>query len=665
MKLTLILVLVFFMQAIRSSHAQQVENHTSHSQINKLIVDSNFIWVGTNGGLLKLDKNARLLQKYTIAEGLIGNSIIDMKQDEAGRILIQAGSEIQTIENGKLRKLFDSKEDINIQFLHHNSPLGYTYRQSILLDKIKLRYKNKWISYPVGLLYYSSNFSVLVAQEDRLWFSYKKGVMLWDKGALKPYPFFKDQTFETLVSMAKDRSGGNWVLTSEDVYVYKAQEDKWVTYEGIYAEQIKKSELLYQDKSNNLWFQDENGNVLYKYDGKSWETLAIKLQEEDIQRGMFTSISAITEDSYGDIWIGTTKGNLYNYSNSNQEWTSFSIPKSSSWIGKSNFIAGAFKDSKGNIWWSYGSSLNLFDPSKNKRITFTEKDINEQLPEFFPQEITEDQYGNIWVNNTQGVLKYDGDKWKGFMQDSSIVYVHNGEQFHDYITRRGILLRTNKKTGELKEFDLLAGIKESAFLHKIYAAEVFYDQDETIWIGRDYQSIFFDGKSTKLYAATRNRILLKDNTNRLWAEGNLNEAKLLRFDGENWNPVYLKKSKIDWNPIFFGQNKYCLVEDRVGAVFAVWHTRKNKITQYINGKWKSNRFLVSFCEDKLISSIWFDRQNNLWVFTDKGLFKIDLLNKKSQLYLNTDNLHPKEIIEDEKGAIWLFLRDNGIIKITP
>ena len=101
------------------------------------------------------------------------------------------------------------------------------------------------------------------------------------------------------------------------------------------------------------------------------------------------SVTSVTQDIFGFIWIGTWDGD-YKY-----DGRSFKkIP---------NTIDGRFvkADEKGGVWISFEYSVGYYDPSADsvKRYSIDTKDR-------FPQ-VEIDKAGNVWTTSTKGVFKFD------------------------------------------------------------------------------------------------------------------------------------------------------------------------------------------------------------------------------------------------------------------
>lgn len=131
------------------------------------------------------------------------------------------------------------------------------------------------------------------------------------------------------------------------------------------------------------------------------------------------TISSVTEDKFGQIWLGTSNGlNMYN----GKDFTIYrNVPRDKFSISSSE-INDVLVDKDGNVWAGTINGLNKYNPKKNTFKRFYRRPSNKfSLTNSLIICSLEMPRGNIWFGTGNGVSIYDKKKkrFKGFLQGNS------------------------------------------------------------------------------------------------------------------------------------------------------------------------------------------------------------------------------------------------------
>lgn len=145
-------------------------------------------------------------------------------------------------------------------------------------------------------------------------------------------------------------------------------------------------------RGNECWMGTEHGLYLYMPEKK---TFALhKLYTDTLNQ----TITAVTIDRDGSLWLGSTIGLIHYYPHSKDVF----IYRSSNNVHSisSDDVRVLFTDSKARLWVGTNKGLDAFN---------TEKNVAERFGQVFETAseincITEDRKGNIWVGTQQGAL---------------------------------------------------------------------------------------------------------------------------------------------------------------------------------------------------------------------------------------------------------------------
>lgn len=254
---------------------------------------------------------------------------------------------------------------------------------------------------------------------------------------------------------------------------------------------------------------------------------------------------------------------------------------------------------------------------KFNEITFTNYNkSNSALPSDRILTISVDSQNKIWVGTDNGLAIYDGTNW--------IIY--------------------NKTNSGLKSNEILS---------------IKFDDNGITWIGA-YTGLYrFDGTNWIRYNDSQNSIWTNDlqlDNGHIWLA---TTSGIVRLTSENleyfYDSVYNYPTKIISS----------VEKDNSGNVWFCHlnsSTARNGISVY-NGSAFQNYYLGT--TSNAMNYISVDEDNNKWICSNEGLFKLSLSNtlnvyNKSNSLISSDKLSCVTI--DDNGDIWLTTYNNGLVK---
>lgn len=369
-----------------------------------------------------------------------------------------------------------------------------------------------------------------------IWIATLEGLCKFDGSNIKTY--YSENTPKTLINhrptkLYRDDNGGIWVLfsTSKRVCKYNYETDDFSHYilEEL-SESLQKAlkapeKISYQSKgAKHIWSivnnnlvqkkikSEETGACFNKYSNQEHlvDTYVISLFIDsndilwvgtdnhgvyyvDINKalirhytyGFGKSIRAICEDDFGQLWVGTREGKVYQVNREKETYSVFNYKTKKAELS----VRKIYKDRKNNIWIGTKNGLYFYDRAqKIKHFTTT---TQPSIPNNRVYAINEDKHGILWIGTWNGIASYNY-KTKNIVnyQLNDINAIRNiaiaqkgglwiatewGLVFLDYQVQDGLV--TNLKTIYYNYKEGVNSISNDF----IYSVDV--DDDGNVWIG--------------------------------------------------------------------------------------------------------------------------------------------------------------------------------------
>ena len=282
-----------------------------------------------------------------------------------------------------------------------------------------------------------------------LWFgTLEKGAAKYDGTTLKYFTTDDGLPSNRIVNIIEDSEGNLWFGTGNGLSKYDGKTFiNFTTKDGICNNMI--SNLLI-DSKGDFWIGTWNG--VCQFDGTNFKTFNVPYPTVETQINEDTKnwITAITEDSKGNIWIGRD-----GYGASKYDGIKFIHYTTQEGLNSNN-VQSIVEDNEGTIWFGtrvaekdnadtskrFGKGgLNKFDGE-----TFTHFPNIKGINENDVYGIYNDNSGNLWITTTgHGIYKYDGEAFENYNVPKSTMSILKDNKGTIWIGCAGGLFRINSK----------------------------------------------------------------------------------------------------------------------------------------------------------------------------------------------------------------------------
>jgi ligand-binding sensor domain-containing protein len=619
--LNMLLSLILYLYSSTELFSQNPQwiNYTNGQTINAIAIEGDLVWIGTNGGLVRIDQNTEEITYFNRANsGLPYNVVNCIAIDSFGNKWMGTNADYLLDGHG-LVKYDNTNWTV---FNTSNSGISHNNVNCIAIDSAG----NKWIgshrrlvkfddtnwtvydSYNSGLP--DDNVScITINHADTLWIGFDGyGLAKFDGSNWTRYTGSNSglpgRYTNIITSICIDHTGNKWIGTGGGLAKFNGT--NWTIYDksnsGLIHDFISSMAL---DKSGNLWLGNDG---LIKFDRSNWTLYnsSNSALPNDI-------VNCITIDRYGNKWVGTdygvperNEGGLVKFNDIT--WTYY--PTSNSGLPLNNIDCIAI-DSYGNKWigsyyyWGFGGYHAGFGLTKYNGNYWSVYNIeNSGIPTNSIECIVVDSDQNLWLgsardheffNSGYGLIHYDGLNWTIFDTSNSDIpgnYVNCISIDESGIKWLGVnsddfgqgLVKFNGYTWTV--YDSSNSPLPSHFINCLAI-----DDSGTIWIGTSPEWDYGPDSSWQI-----------------------STGGLATFDGTIWT-IY--------TPDNSGLPSSCVYQIAIDDSGNKWIGTDEGLAKYDGSQWTVFDEANSGLEDIFVVDIAFDHSGNKWIGTRAGLAKYD------------------------------------------
>lgn len=396
---------------------------------------------------------------------------------------------------------------------------------------------------------------------------------------------------------------------------------------------------ILQDKSRFIWLGTSAG--LFRFNSFHYE-------HYDQERGEEKAVTALFEDSKGQVWVGYKNGLIARI-----ESDSMQFPEPVQKLPKVS-VTGFAEDTSGSLWTAtYGEGLYI--ESKGTIYTINEED---GLADNYVYSIIADKKGNVWIGTDGGMMKCS---FKEGTKQVQIIDASHG--LPDNIVTA---IAADEASGALWIGTESMGIcRYDPDSEKFYAPNMDWEYgrvnqirilQEDIWIGTaKYGILEADISGKRLYQVSR---LEKDVSSAISCLTNDKEGNIWIANGTKQfffvNRTFSFLSEIDGKPI---DNVHAVLHAKNGII---WYSTGKKVfsfCQNYRGKEGKKDFQerIEF-NGKNVISLYQDFTGNIWLGTfDNGLYIFNPARGKLKQITEKDGLINNNILSfaGDGHDVWL------------
>ena len=586
--------------------AQDWKTFTNHKKVLDIEKEGNTLWIATSGGLLNWNLQTESYYKLTTEDGLISNKINEIAIDADGKKWLATSRGVSVIDG------------VNITSYNSDNGLYANDVNSVVIDS----QGNKWFA--INGNFGQSAISRLDNQGS--WWTIPESI------GFAPTCLAIDSSdniyIGTNYQIAKYTSTGNWVSFSPQSGVDN------VGY--VVDALVDENQNLWAISSGGLFHIDVNGNKT-------------KFDESD---GFDNFPNTLFQDGNGILWAGTHDG--ITRVNADTTFTNFTLAEQVNTIFESDE----------NFWLGTPDDVSLFDGTTTVGKLVTEIDLGGNIVAGL--DIAND--GSIWMGSEKSISKFSNNQgWKNFGADDGLpCYLAT----NIFATSNNEIVALHRNGCQGTSFidvttESVNYIETDTFMNILSVNE---DNFGNIWLGSYYPVI--DHKFASKISPDGSILQFDFTEVHPDVSNNKTTGVAIHPNGDVYFSSRVGIYRVDTNDelhLFKLESAFTIfIDSQENIWFAEgdYFTGGHSVEKYTSSGDHITYPDLDFTSSSnryIIYEIIEDAQQNIWVATENGLYKLspdEELTRYSTLDGLADN-HVTGIAFDANGEMWISTK-NGV-----
>jgi ligand-binding sensor domain-containing protein/signal transduction histidine kinase len=387
-------------------------------------------------------------------------------------------------------------------------------------------------------------------------------------------------------------------------------------------------------------------------------------------------VTAIFEDSVGNLWIGSGESGLSRYDQSTGQFTHYQADPSDANSLGSNLVTSIFEDRTGLLWFA-GRGVSLLDlTSERMLIHRPPADHTAAAVAAAPMSLLVDQQGLVWVANMNGMARLDRstESWSAHLlvpgrpdlPDNRVYAMHDGSDGWFYV---GVPQHIALYTRQYDSFGpTITPMRNTPTL-------IHVDRAGVIWAGMPYQGLarlpgrngedqeYFlpDAADPASLSSDFVNFVHEDTRNRFWV-GTLNGLNRLDRASGSFERFMYDGSNIQ-GP---SHKEFLAVAETSGG--DLWFGTGRGLNRLDSSATRFQHYLASdgLAHDR-VNAVVVDHFGNVWAGTDNGLSRLNPASGQIQNFYVQHGLPDNEILQlaiAPSGELYIATQ-GGLVSLSP
>ncbi len=499
----------------------------------------------------------------------------------------------------------------------------------------------------------------------------------------------------SVVSAMQDSKGYLWIGTQEGLALFNGNDLRIFKNEIMEENSISDNYIhtIYEDYDGTIWVGTSKGG-LNKINFRDMKFTAYR--PSDILSDAYNSTKAIIEDNLGRFWIASDNNELRRFDKKSGRFTIYKLPSSyNPALVKVKDITFIYDNLICLV--TYGAGILFFDTTKELFIDLDsfKGGISSQLSDSIRTVYFDRDKSELFTGTERGLEIININTWKIIKFNSKNTPVFHSDIINtikrdDYGnlwlgTSKGIIKYLSKQN-KFVNVDYHLGNPEN--IKREVIRSLTFDRSGVLWVGTSYYGMKNFTPNSNEYEyykhlalnpmgaqGTLVRSIYLDSKGILWTGHNSGGA--IAFDKESGKSFFYNTK----NNLIYNNSVSVIKEDTLGNIWAgTWGGGLVKIARNPDGSPQNKTEIFRFDKnnpelfpDDIIMDIFPEKRNVMWIGTFSGLIRYEPETKKFISFkhnpgdnnsLSNAQVQSNCIFRDSKGYLWIGTW-NGLNRMIP
>ncbi len=347
----------------------------SHELFSIVEDQSDNLWIGASGGLIKFNKRTEAITEYEGSQGS-GNIppgvIVKVLADRSGYIWLTTN-----IGLGRFDPEAETFKAFSPRLMSLESKGRFIVRDMTMDIKETI-----WLT---------SNL---------------KGLLRFDtaRKSFTRYGCFSDTT-----KLFLDSDGDLWIGTSsQGIYKFNPDTDEAIHYRNVPSVpkslSINNAISFYEDREGLIWI-GSRGTGININNPASRQFALFRAEPDNLNSLNNNEVSAILKGSSATLWVGTSGGGLNAYDSGTHRWRAYTQDSAPGYRLSDDFVFALCEDKENNLFIGTRKGLDRLDIGTGKVNQFASRQSKKRkLPQGHVSSCMVDSAGDLWVGTDIGGL---------------------------------------------------------------------------------------------------------------------------------------------------------------------------------------------------------------------------------------------------------------------
>jgi PAS domain S-box-containing protein len=610
-------------------------------------------------------------EHLTAEDGLSGNNVWSIAQDQDGFIWIATSSGLNRYDGSRIKVFLDDPDD-------PHSLTGYSVR-NLHVDQAGRLWVGTWrdglnLYHPavegfIGYRHDPDNPDSLSADDIRSLYGDRRG-NLWvgtEKGGLNKLDpetgtftrYLHDPNNpnslvnNSIFSIYEDKAGYIWLCTRGGIERLEPETETFTHYPDDFP--LTEFSRVYEDRRGRFWVSTRTGIGRFNFDTRQFT-------HYDYYPG--TSVSneratAITGDAHGFLWISSWGGGIRRFDPETGAFLFYQHQTGDPYSLSSNNSLSLYFDSNGVLWIPSTGGVNILDPHKKPFAHYRSipNDRN-SLSQNVTNVVYEDRSGVIWIGTNGGLNKWDRktntfthytynpDDPKG-VNNSQVISILEDQRGNVWVGTNGGLNKLDKKTDTFTHYTYRRNHPEGLSFPVVTG--IYEDRAGILWLSthggglnrfdpetETFRHYRHDPADAASLLSDRTKFVYQDRRGLFWIGTHIGMS---RFDPatETFRHFYHRVDDANVLGQSIKTGVYGMLEDHQGVLWfgtgdglGRFDPEKNRYTHYTTKEGLNTNSISGILEEDPSPG---RDVRHLWLTTVKGLTKF---NPETETFINYD-----------------------------